>query len=174
MTLVSVMLHVTAAAILVGPQILMFLAVTPATWLITDEKLKRNILHVVASRFGMLAGGSLVVLLVTGLYQFYATVPDFVREDMMAYNFGAIFIWKMTLFTLLVLLILVHTGYFSRKVGRLSDVVLAGDTSDEAMGTLEQARLQSFMFSLLLLVVSVGILWLGVALGDHTYAYQQR
>jgi len=80
----------------------------------------------------------------------------------------------MTLFTFLVLLILAHTGYFSRKVGRLSDVVLAGDTSDEAVGTLEQARLQSFMFSLLLLVVSVGILWLGVALGDHTYAYQQR
>jgi uncharacterized membrane protein len=172
--MISLMLHVTAAAILVGPQVLMFLAVTPSTWLIDDEKLKANITHVIARRFGMLASGSLLVLLVTGLYQFYALVPEPIQNEMMDYNFGAIFIVKMTLFTLLVALILVHVGIFSRRVSRLSERVMQDASDEEARYALDAARLQSFTFSLVLLVVSIAILWLGVALGDASYSYQLR
>lgn len=172
--MISLMLHVTAAAILVGPQLLMFLAVTPATWLIDDERLKANIIHVVAGRFGMLAGGALVVLLATGLYQYYTRVPDPIQAEMMDYNFGAIFIIKMTLFTLLIGLLLAHVGIFSRRISRLSVQVMAEPENEEARGALETARLQSFTFSIVVLVTSIAILCLGVALGDESYSYQLR
>ena len=171
MDTISLMLHVTAAAILVGPQVLMFLAVTPATWLVDDERLKRDILRVVAGRFGMLAAGSIVILLATGLYQFYFYVPEPIQQNMMDYRFGIIFIVKMTLVTVLLLLILTHTLIFSRRIARLSDAVIAGE---EDPGQLEHARMQSFGFSVLLLVVSVSTLWLGVALGDWAYSHVPR
>lgn len=171
MNTISLILHVTAAAVLVGPQLLMFLAVTPATWLVDDERLKRDIVRVVARRFGMLAGTSLVVLLLTGLYQFYAYVPEAIQENMMDYRFGIIFVVKMTLFTVLLLLVLAHTIFFSRRIARMSDAVLAGE---EDPGALEYARMQSFGFSVLLLVVSIAILWLGVTLGDHEYSRLPR
>ncbi|MCK9486578.1 MAG: hypothetical protein M0R73_07735 [Dehalococcoidia bacterium] len=171
MDTISLMLHVTAAAVLVGPQVLMFLAVTPATWLVDDERLKRDLVRVVAGRFGMLAGASLVVLLLTGLYQFYFYVPEAIQENMMDYRFGIVFVVKMSLFTVLVLLIFAHMIFFSRRIARLSDAVLAGEADP---GTLEYARMQSFLFSVLLLLVSIAVLWLGVALGDHEYARLPR
>jgi len=63
---ISLAIHVTAAALFVGPQILMFFAVIPATWLIEDnEKLRRQVTRVVAARFGMLAMIAIVLLVVT-------------------------------------------------------------------------------------------------------------
>ena len=168
MDTISLIIHVTAAALLVGPQVLMFYAVTPATWLIDDEPLKRAVVTVVARRFGMLAMISLVVLLVTGLYQFYSVVPPAIQDDMMGYRFGLVFVTKMTLFTVLVVLILLHAMVFSRRIARLSDAVQAG-TGDR--DELERARFRSFTFSLLLVLVSIAVLWLGVTLGNPAYAY---
>jgi uncharacterized membrane protein len=168
---ISLILHVSAAAVLVGPQVLMFLAVVPSTWLIDDEQLRRQVLGVVARRFGMLAGTAIVVLLATGLYQFYSTVPENVRDDIMAYRWGMVFSVKMAAFTLLVVLIFVHAFVFSRRIARLSDAVIAGE-GDPA--DLERARTQSLLFSLILLVVSIATLWLGVALGHGAYSYVPR
>jgi uncharacterized membrane protein len=164
----SLMIHVTAAAVLVGPQVLMFYAVIPSSWLIDDERLKRDLLAVVARRFGALAGIALITLLVTGLYQFYSVTPDFIREDINAYRYGQIFMSKMLLFTILLGLIFAHAFIFSKKIRALSDAVLDG--SGDA-GELHQARMKSFLFSLLLLLASLGTLWLGSALGNHTYSY---
>ena len=72
MDTISLGLHVFFASILVGPQVLLFLAVVPATWLIEDEGLRRSVTRVVTRRFGVLSGISLVGLLATGLYQFYS------------------------------------------------------------------------------------------------------
>lgn len=171
MDTLSIVIHVTAAAILVGPQLLMFYAVTPSTWLIDDEQLKRQLVRVVAGRFGQLAGGALVVLLVTGLYQFYSVVPEFVRNDMTSYRFGLIFTLKMASFALLVVLILAHALIFSRRVARLSDAVIAGE---QEPWRLEQARTQSLLFSALLLIASFVTLWLGATLGHHEFSYVQR
>ncbi|MEX2372446.1 MAG: hypothetical protein WD800_01460 [Dehalococcoidia bacterium] len=168
MDTISLIIHVTAAAILVGPQVVMFFAVIPATWFIEDEELKRNVTRTIAGRFGMLAGASIVVLLVTGLYQFYTAVPEEIQGDMMAYRFGTIFIVKMTMVTVLLGLILAHTMIYSRRITRLSDAVLAGEAEP---GDVEYARRQSFGFSVFLLLASVITLWLGVTLGHHDYSY---
>jgi len=166
--MVSLMIHLTAAAILIGPQVLMFYAVIPSTWLISDERLRRDVIQVVSRRFGLLAGLSLVVLLATGLNQFYTVTPQYIQDDMTAYRYGQIFITKMTLFTLLLGLILAHTFIFSRRIRALSDAVLAG-TGDA--GLLERTRMKSLLFTVLLIMVSLGVLWLGVMLGHHEYSY---
>ena len=101
METLSLMIHVTAAAVLVGPQVLMFYAVIPSSWLIDDERLKRDLLAVVARRFGALAGLALITLLVTGLYQFYSVTPDFIREDINAYRYGQIFMIHVSSLTIL-------------------------------------------------------------------------
>jgi len=177
----SIMIHVTAAAVLVGPQILMFLAVIPATWIIEDnEKMKRAITRVVAARFGMLAGAAIVTLLVTGLYQYYYTVPESVRAAPEDYRFGAIFAVKMMMFTILLILIYIHMYRYGRRIGALSDAVIAGeddpfsksaDELREARTELERARQKSFGFSVFILGASLVTMWLGVALGDPTYAW---
>jgi uncharacterized membrane protein len=167
---ISLIIHVTAAAILIGPQLLLFFAVIPATWLIEDERLKRDVTRVVTGRYGMLAGVALIALLVTGLYQFYAIVPEAIQEGMADFRFGTIFITKMTLFLALVLLIGYHVFGISRQIRRLSDRVVSGAGADVA-SQLESKRRTSFIFSFLILLVSLGILVLGVMLGHHEFSY---
>lgn len=168
---ISLIVHVLAAAVLFGPQVLMFYAVTPATWMVQNEPLKRDLVKVIAGRFARLTIVALVVLLVTGLYQYYSIIPAEVREDPQGYRFGTLFAAKMGGFTLILVLIGLHIGLYARKIARLSDAVIAGD--EEQRSALETARTQSFMFSLILLVVTLVTLALGVALGDHTYSFSQ-
>ena len=172
MQTISLIIHVMAAAILFGPQLLMFYAVTPATWMITNEETRRAVVKVVAGRFGQLTMVALVLLLVTGLYQYYSIVPDSIRQDPSGYRFGAIFATKMGAFTTIIVLIGVHVSVFARRIARLSDAVIAGDENER--GALETARSQSFLFSLVLLIVTFGALALGVMLGDESFSYAQR
>ncbi|GMU40511.1 MAG: hypothetical protein AMXMBFR23_13770 [Chloroflexota bacterium] len=169
MDMISLMIHVTAAAVLVGPQVLMFYAVVPSTWLIDGERLKRDILGVVARRFGLLSMVSIVVLLATGLNQFYTVTPQHIQDDIMGYRYGQIFTTKMTLFTVLLALVFTHMFVFSKRIRVLSDAVLAGNT--DAAGALHTARMKSLLFSLLILLTSLGVMWLGVTLGHHEYSY---
>jgi len=171
MELISMIIHVTAAAVFVGPQLLMFYAVTPATWLIDDEALKRQLLAVIARRFGALAAISLVTLLVTGLYQFYTVVPDPIQEEMMDYRFGLIFVLKMTMFTAVLGLVLLHAMVFARRIRRLSAAVETGDATPEE---LQLARMHSFLISGVLMLASIATLWLGVTLGHIEYSYVLR
>ena len=171
METLSLALHVLLAAVLVGPQVLLFFAVVPATWLIDDEGVHRAVTRVVTRRFATLTVVSLVGLLVTGLYQFYSIPPEAIREDMMEYRFGMVFAAKMTALTLLIVLIAVHGVVFGRRIRATSEAVERGE-ADAA--TLEQARRSSLLFSTLILLVSVAILVMGVTLGHHEYSYQAR
>jgi hypothetical protein len=111
------------------------------------------------------------VLLATGLYQFYSTVPDSIQDDIMQFRWGLIFTTKMMTFTVLVVLVFVHAYIFSRRIARLSDAVIEGHGDHDA---LERARTTSFMFSLLILATSVITLWLGVALGHQPFSHMPR
>ena len=171
MNTLSLILHTLAAAVLVGPQVLMFYAVTPATWLIEhDEKLKRDVLKVVTGRFARLAVVAFVVLLVTGVYQWFAIPPE-IREARATLNLGWIFSIKIFLVVVLAGLTYWHVAKYARSITRLSDEVIAGRGDP---GELESLRLRSFSFSIAILVVSILVLVLGVALGDHEYAWVQR
>lgn len=158
---ISLILHVSAAALFIGPQVILFFAVVPATWLIEDEQLRRNVTLVVTQRFAKLTGFALILLLATGLYQFYSVVPSVVSDDMMSYRFGALFMTKMILFTIVIALVALHV-VVGKRVGQLTEAVIAGkgDTFE-----LDNARRRSFMLSAVLMLVSFLILAFGVMLG---------
>ena len=173
METISLGLHVLLVAILVGPQILLFYAVVPSTWLIDDEGLRRSVTAVVTRRFGMLAGVAIVGLVATGLFQFYQdeVVPPTIRDNMMDYRWGIIFSTKMTLFLVLLALIAVHGLVFGRRIAEASEAVTAG-TGDR--GHLEQMRRNSLVFSTLIIVVSIALVLLGAALANAPFADVER
>jgi uncharacterized membrane protein len=120
----SLILHVSAAVLFIGPQVILFFAVIPATWLIKDQRLRRDVTMVITQRFGKLSGFALGILLVTGLYQFYGVVPTAVSDDMMSYRFGMLFMSKMLLFTIVVALVALHV-IVAKRVGKLTEAVTA-------------------------------------------------
>ena len=164
----SLIIHVSLAAILVGPQLLMFLAVTPASWLIGDHELRSQVVRVIARRFAVLSVVALVGLLLTWLYQLYNVTPDVIREDMTTYRFGIIFMVKMTLFLLLVAMIAFHGAVLARRMAAVTEEVKAGRAEAAA---LEGARRNSLLFSGVMVLVSFAILALGVLLGNMQYSY---
>lgn len=164
---ISLILHVSAAALFIGPQVILFFAVVPATWLIDDERLRRDVTMVVTQRFAKVAGFALVLLLVTGLYQFYNVTPEFVSEDMTSFRFGWLFMTKMLLFTIVVVLVALHI-VVGKSVGRLTEAVIAGDGDKFE---LENARRRSFLLSALMMFISFAILAFGVMLGRGEFSY---
>ena len=162
--------HVLFAALLVGGQVLLFFAVIPSTWLIEDEGLRRRVTLVVANRFTWIVGISLVGLIVTGLAQFYTDifVPPDIRENMTDFHFGRVFMAKMLFVTILIIMIAVHGAVFGQRIGRISDAVQAGEMD---RGELEQARRTSLVFSMLMVLVSIVLIFLGASLGNHAYSH---
>jgi len=160
-------LHIAAAAIFVGPQLLLFFAVMPATWLIDDERLRRDVTLVISRRFGKIAAFALLILLLTGLYQFYFIVPDTVSSDIATYKFGRIFMLKMTLFIVVLGLVALHIT-LGKKIGKLVDALVEGEDNSFALAA---ARQKSFIWSGVLLFVSFCILALGVLLGNPQFSY---
>jgi uncharacterized membrane protein len=157
--------HVLLAAILVGPQVLLFYAVVPSTWLITDERLRRNVTAVVTQRFGWLAGIAIAGLVLTGLVQLNSRhVGPEIRDHMMSYAFGPIFLTKMAMFVTLLVLIGVHGAVFGRRIRATSEAVERGEVE---ASELEAARRASLLFSTLILIASVVVLFLGVALAGE-------
>lgn len=163
--------HTLLAAIFVGPQVLLFYAVVPSTWLIEDEALRRSVLRVVTSRYATLTVIALFGLLGTGLYLYTSDVfvPPDVRADMMAYRFGPVFTLKMISIVVLVGLITVHGAVFGRRVREASEALERGEGTQ---GALETARRSSLMFSAVLLLVSIAVFFMGVTLGNHAYSHE--
>jgi uncharacterized membrane protein len=157
------MVHVLLAAVLVGPQILLFLAVTPASWLIDDDNLRSSVIRVITRRFAVLSVIALVGLLATGLFQFYSPeiVPPSIQDDMSGYRWGMIFMVKMTLFLVLIAMIGVHAAVIGRRMRAITERVQAGTAERYE---LERARRDSLLFSGLMVLVSISILCLGVLL----------
>lgn len=160
-------LHVLFASMLVGPQILLFLAVVPATWLIPDERLRREVTRVVTQRFGIMASIAIGGLVLTGLYQLNSVVCLDVRDAMMDYRFGAVFAVKMLAFLMLLVAIGAHGMIYGRRIRLMSEAVERGEVD---AGQLEQARRNSLLFSMVILALSIAVLFMGATLGNHDYS----
>ncbi len=171
MDTIALIIHVTAAAVLVGPQVLLFVAVVPSTRLIPDEALRREVTKLVTMRFGIISVVALVALLVTGIYQFVSVTPDAITEDINSFRYGRIFFTKMALFVVLVGLLVAHGAIIGPRIGRAADAVAAGEGGAEAAAALERQRRRSMWISGALLLVSLAVLFLGVTLGNNQYSY---
>lgn len=169
MSQLSLIIHVIFATVLVGPQILMFFAVAPASWAIEDDDVRTFVVRVIARRLATLTVVALVGLLVTGLFQFYQddVVPPAIREDLGGYRFGLVFMVKMTLVVVLVGMIAFHASVLARRMAAVTEGVKTGSLERYE---LDGARRNSMLFSGLMVLVSLAILALGVTLGFGPYA----
>ncbi|HJM89543.1 MAG TPA: hypothetical protein QF624_07950 [Dehalococcoidia bacterium] len=173
MDTIVLILHGLAAAVLVGGMVLMFFAVTPATWIMEDEALRRIITRVVARRFAVLSMISLGVLLVTGLLQFASDgiLPPHVRDNMMSYRFGLVFTAKMITTIVLVVMIVGHGMWLAPRIARATETVIESPGDEDARIALENIRRQSFAFSFVMLLAAAAVFAMGVTLGSHEYAH---
>lgn len=170
---IALIVHTLSAAVLVGGMVLLFFAVTPATWPIEDEAVRRGVIRVVTRRFAIMTVGALGLLLLTGIYQFMSDsiTPAAIRDDLMAVRFGPIFMAKMFFTVVLVVLIGVHGMVYGPRIGRATDAVIAAPDDDDLKWPLANLRRTSLIFSFVMLIVGVAVLAMGVILANHGYSY---
>ena len=151
-------LHILAAAVLVGPQFFMFIAAIPAIRTVEDAKARAQAVRVLTTRFGYLAWGAIVVLIITGIGNLYEIAPVDV-DKINDINYGTIFMVKMTLLVIVIVLMAVHSFVLGPRQMRMME---AGASE----GDLASARKASMMISGVTLVLTLAIVFFAAML--HT------
>ena len=153
-------LHVLAAVAFIGPQFFLALAAVPAMKTIEDVKVRTKAMRVMTMRFGMLGGGALVVLLITGVINYYhAKDLGYLSKDNVPRYFMVMQI-KLTLVTVVVILTVLHGMVFGRRLQRLQE----SDASEEEIAKVRQ---WSMLASMATLGASVAILLCAALLGSN-------
>jgi copper resistance protein D len=147
-------IHVLAAVVFIGPQFFLALAAVPAMKTIEDVKVRARAMRVMTMRFGMLGGGALVVLLITGVLN-YARLDH--QNDYKRY-FITLQI-KLTLVAVVVVLTILHGAVFGRRLQQLQE-------SNAAEAEILRARRLSMFASIATMVLSVAILLCAAILGS--------
>ena len=78
-------LHIVAATIWVGPQFFLFIAAIPAVRTIEDAQARARVMRVLTTRFGWLALGAILVLVITGVGNMYE--HEVALEDLFDFDF---------------------------------------------------------------------------------------
>ena len=153
-------LHILAAVAFIGPQFFLAFAAVPAMKTIEDVKVRAKATRLMTMRFGMLGGGALVVLLITGVINYYhAKDLGYLSKD----NFPRYFMvmqMKLTLVTVVVILTVLHGMVFGRRLQRLQE-------SDAPAEEIAKVRQWSMLASVATIVASVAILFCAALLGSN-------
>ena len=111
-------IHLFAAAFFVGGSFFFWLIVIPASRLITTDESERTLMvGKMAKAFGKTVTPTLVVLVLTGIYNAFWYVPT--MSDLMRYP-GTILLTKIILVIILIIFIYVHNLYFGRRITALA------------------------------------------------------
>ncbi len=143
-------LHILAATIWVGPQVFLFVAAVPAVRTVEDAQVRARITRVLSTRFGYLAWGAMVVLVITGIANLFE--DDESIGELFDMNFGAIFMAKMVLVVQTIVLTALHSFVIGPRLLALQESV-----SDEARVTA--VRRASIIVSAANLLLALGILF---------------
>ena len=114
-------LHILAATIWVGPQIFLFVAAIPAVRTIEDAQVRARVMRTLTTRFGYLAWGAMLVLVITGIGNLYE--HDLPVEALFDRNFGTIFEVKMSLVIATVVLTALHSFVIGPRLLALQESV---------------------------------------------------
>ncbi len=155
-------LHILAATIWVGPQIFLFVAVVPAIRTVEDVQVRARAMRVLTTRFGYLAWGAMVVLVITGIANLFEHPLDV--DVLFDRNFGTIFEIKMTLVIATIVLTALHSFVLGPRVLKLQESV-----ADQAQ--IASVRRLSIIISSVNGLLALGILFLGALLGT-TFALE--
>jgi uncharacterized membrane protein len=150
-------LHILAATIWVGPQIFLFVAAVPAVRSIQDAKERTRVMRMITTRFGYLAWGALIVLVITGIGNLYE--EELSVDELFDLNFGVIFQVKMTLVVLTIALTALHSFVIGPRMLRLQESV-----TDESQ--IASMRRVSIIISAVNGLLALAILFCGALLGS--------
>jgi uncharacterized membrane protein len=150
-------LHLLAAVVFIGPQVFLAAIAMPAVRSMADAQARQQITRQITRGFGMLGGVALVVLLITGIWNFYdardADLFDFQR-------YFVILQIKLTLVTLVIILTVLHGAVLGRRLLQLQE---QGAPEEE----IARMRQWSMFASIGNLVLSIAILLCAALLGSE-------
>lgn len=155
-------LHILAATIWVGPQVFLFAAAIPAVRTIQDAKERARVMRVLTRRFGFLAWGAMIVLVITGIGNIYEN--DLSTNYLFDHNWGTIFEVKMTLVIATVVLTALHSFVLGPRLMAMQESV-----TDEAQ--IASMRRASIIVSAANALLALGIVFCA-ALMNTTFALE--
>lgn len=77
LTIILLLVHVISAVFLVGSSIFVWIVVWPASYVMTDEKLRTKFMSVMGKKFAFYTNLSVLLLTVTGLLLVYLVKPEY-------------------------------------------------------------------------------------------------
>ena len=148
-------IHILSATLLVGGSFFVWLVVLPASHLITqDEPARMQMVEKIAKRFGRITNITLIVLVLTGVYNASWYLPS--TSALFDTYLGNLLLVKIVLVIVLVVLIYVHGIYFGTKIVRLA--------KEGKIEKLDAVRRRSRVISAMNLALMVVILLFAVFL----------
>lgn len=111
-------IHIFAAIIFIGGSFFMWLVVWPASYDVTDdERLRTKIVGKIAKRFAYFTHGSLLILILTGLYNMSWYLPS--PFDFSTIG-GKILLAKIFVVVAMIVIMYSNNVYHGKKIMRLS------------------------------------------------------
>ena len=144
--------HILSAVVFIGPQVFLVAAAIPAIRSVEDAGQRARALRTVTTRFAILGGVALALLLATGIWN-YDDADDQGLIDADAFpRYYAVLFTKLTLVTIVIVISVLHGAVFGRRLQRLQE---SGASEAEVAGV----RRWSMMASGLTLLLSLAILF---------------
>ncbi len=162
-------LHLVFAALWVGPQAFLFVAVVPGLRRVTDPAVRAQALRVVVYRYAWLSLAAGAVLIGTGTENIlHANDTNFAAgPGMMEYRYGVILVTKLAMVAVAMAL----TAYHSLVIGP-RQLRLLEEGGDER--ELARWRAQSVAISAVNLALALGILLTAAMLRIESFSLQLR
>ena len=161
-------LHVLAVSVWVGPQFFLFLAAVPALRTIEDRQLRARVMRVIVTRFGWLAWGAMLVIVLSGVSNLFQEGADTPLSWASAndFRYGRIFAEKMMFVGIAVALTAVHTFVIGPRQLALNERMEADPEQTDRL------RRISIVVSGVSLLASILAIYMGAVLANHDYSFQ--
>ena len=169
-------LHLMAAAVWIGSQVMMFAVVMPAVRLIDNQAVRGRVMYTVTRRFGYLGWGALILLVLTGMNN--VVDKNDLHQPLGVFDFGVRYAWilstKIGLAVVVILLTAWHTFIHGPRMLRAQEAAASvGRPSPEAEARLRSMRRLSIIVSAVNLLLVVGIVYLVTLLQNDEFAFTQ-
>lgn len=168
---IAIWCHILGIALFVGPQFFLAFAWVPAARGIADQRIRADLTRKLTRRFGWIGGIGLLMIVIAGGYLIarwrdYYAYPSGAGFTEIWY--GVLFIIKMNLLILMLIVVGLHTFYVGPKLVDAIDAEVAGTGS---AAQTRRARMLSMAFSIVGLLLTLGIMVFGVMLNTSGISF---
>jgi uncharacterized membrane protein len=168
-------IHLLAATLWVGGQLMLFLAVMPAARAIDPPTARGPLVRAVTRRFGYLGWGALLLLILTGIGNVFERDDFYQPTGVFEYDYR--YAWlltaKLALVVIVVLLTAWHTFILGPRMLTMQEWGPAGRTSADTEARLRRLRRLSMILTAITLLLSLVILYLVTLMQDAEFAFKE-